>query len=157
MVPLTLFQINADESSEELCPEHVRVLETHLGKAVYSVRPYPAGSVIGEITGRVFDDEGTASKYTFEYDEKLLEPVAPFRFLNHSCAPNCYFEVLDMPATDDQPASRGLYLIAIDDIVSPQELTIDYNWPASHAIQCRCEQPECRGWVVAEDELSLLI
>lgn len=157
MVPLTLFQINADESSEELCPEHIRVLETHLGKAVYSVRPYPAGSVIGEITGRVFDDEGTASEYTFEYDEKLLEPVAPFRFLNHSCAPNCYFEVLDMPATDDQPASRGLYLIAIDDIVSPQELTIDYNWPASHAIQCRCEQPECRGWVVAEDELSLLI
>ena len=157
MVPLTLFQINADESSEELCPEHVRVLETHLGKAVYSVRPYPAGSVIGEITGRVFDDEGTASEYTFEYDEKLLEPVAPLRFLNHSCAPNCYFEVLDMPATDDQPASRGLYLIAIDDIVSPQELTIDYNWPASHAIQCRCEQPECRGWVVAEDELSLLI
>lgn len=157
MVPLTLFQINADESSEELCPEHVRVLETHLGKAVYSVRTYPAGSVIGEITGRVFDDEGTASEYTFEYDEKLLEPVAPFRFLNHSCAPNCYFEVLDMPATDDQPASRGLYLIAIDDIVSPQELTIDYNWPASHAIQCRCEQPECRGWVVAEDELSLLI
>ena len=157
MVPLTLFQINADESSEELCPEHIRVLETHLGKAVYSVRPYPAGSVICEITGRVFDDEGTASEYTFEYDEKLLEPVAPFRFLNHSCAPNCYFEVLDMPATDDQPASRGLYLIAIDDIVSPQELTIDYNWPASHAIQCRCEQPECRGWVVAEDELSLLI
>ena len=154
---MTLFQIKADETGEAHNPEHVRVVETHIGKAVYSVRPYPAGSVIGEITGRVFDDDSGADDYTFEYDEKLLEPVAPFRFLNHSCAPNCYFEVLDIPATDDQPASRGLYLIALETILSPQELTIDYNWPASHAIQCHCQQPDCRGWVVAEDELSLLI
>jgi len=131
---LTLFQINADETGEAHNPEHVRVVETHIGKAVYSVRPYPAGAVIGEITGRVFDDDSGADDYTFEYDEKLLDP-----------------------ATDDQPASRGLYLIALENILSPQELTIDYNWPASHAIQCHCQQPDCRGWVVAEDELSLLI
>ena len=154
---MTLFEINSGDADAGVAAEHIRVVDTHLGKAAYSVRGYPAGSVIGEITGRVFDDDSGADDYTFEYDDRLLEPVAPFRFLNHSCAPNCDFEMLDIPATEDRPASRGLYLIAIDDIQPQQELTIDYNWPASHAIECRCEQPECRGWVVAEEELSLLM
>lgn len=156
-VLLTLFEINSGDSIDGASVEHVRVVDTHLGKATYSVRPYPAGSVISEITGRVFDDDSGADDYTFEYDDQLLEPVAPFRFLNHSCAANCDFQMLDIPATEDQPASRGLYLIAIDDIQPEQELTIDYNWPASHAIECDCQQPECRGWVVAEEELSLLM
>ena len=154
---MTLFKISSDEGISSSLPDQVRVVENHLGKAVNSVRSYPAGSVIGEIVGRVFNDDSGADDYTFEYDDQLMEPEAPFRFLNHSCAPNCEFQMLDIPATEDQPASRGLYLIAIEDIVAPQELTIDYNWPASHAIECRCEQPECRGWVVAEEELALLI
>ena len=156
-VLLTLFEINSGDSANGNHVEHIRIVETHLGKAAYSVRPYPAGAVISEITGRVFADDSGADDYTFEYDDQLLEPVAPFRFLNHSCAPNCEFQMLDIPATQDQPASRGLYLIAVDNIQPEQELTISYNWPASHAIECRCEQPDCRGWVVAEEELSLLM
>ena len=156
-VLLTLFNISPEEESCGSHPDQVRVVETHLGKAVNSVRSYPAGSVIGEITGRVFCDDSGADDYTFEFDGQLLEPVAPFRFLNHSCAPNCDFQMLDIPATENQAASRGLYLIAIEDIIAPQELTIEYNWPASCAIECFCNHPDCRGWIVDETELSLLI
>ena len=155
-VLLTLFNIRSNEESGWSRPDQVCVVDTHLGKAVNSVRSYPAGSVIGEITGRVFNDNSGADDYTFDFDGQLLEPVAPFRFLNHSCVPNCDFEILDIPATEDQPASRGLYLIAIEDIIAPQELTIEYNWPASCAIKCLCNHPECRGWIVDESELSLL-
>ena len=153
---MTLFKINSDEQSDCSRPDQVRVVETHLGKAVNSVRSYPAGSVIGEITGRVFNDDSGADDYTFDFDGQLLEPIAPFRFLNHSCSANCDFHILDIPATEDRPASRGLYLIAIEDIIAPQELTIQYNWPACCAIRCRCNHPECCGWIVDESELSLL-
>ena len=156
MVRLTLFDISSDEESCSSRPNQVRVVETHLGKAVNSVRSYPAGSVIAEITGQVFDDNNGADEYTFEFDEQMLEPVAPFRFLNHSCAPNCDFQMLDIPATENRPASRGLYLIAIEDIIAPEEFTIEYNWPASSAIECFCNHPNCRGWIVDESELSLL-
>ena len=154
---MKLFNISADEELGRSRPDQVRVVETHLGKAVNSVRSYPAGSVIGEITGRVFNDNSGTDEYTFDYDGQLMEPVAPFRFLNHSCAPNCDFQMLDIPATEDRPASRGLYLIAIEDIIAPRELTIEYNWPASCAIKCLCNHPECRGWIVDESELSLLV
>ena len=154
---MTLFNISPEEDSCGSLPDQVRVVDTYLGKAVNSVRSYPTGSVIGEITGRVFDDDSGADEYTFDFDGQSLEPVAPFRFLNHSCAPNCDFQILDIPATDNRPASRGLYLIAIEDIIAPQELTIEYNWPASFAIKCECNHPNCRGWIVDESELSLLV
>ena len=93
---MTLYEINSGDSADGTSGEYVRVVETHLGKAAYSVRPYPAGSVISEITGRVFADDSGADDYTFEYDDQLLEPVAPFRFLNHSCAPNCDFQMLNL-------------------------------------------------------------
>jgi hypothetical protein len=134
----------------------VKVVDTHLGKAVYSARPFPETSVIGEITGRIFDDQGAADDYTFEYDQQLLEPTAPYRFLNHSCAPNCEFDMLNIPATDEEPARRGLFLIAITNIYPGEELTIEYNWPASCAIKCLCQSPDCCGWIVAAEELSLL-
>jgi hypothetical protein len=134
----------------------VRVVKTHLGKAVFAQRCYPQGSIIGEITGRIFEELSESDDYTFEYEDRMLDPIEPYRYLNHSCAANCEFDTLDIPESDEGPACRGLFLMAIEDIRSGEELTIDYNWPAAYAITCLCRSDQCRGWVVSEDELPLL-
>jgi uncharacterized protein len=78
-----------------------------------------------------------------------LEPVGPFRFQNHSCRPNC-----EVFMWDDQP--RKIWVATLRDINPDEELTIDYGWPAEEAIPCQCGAADCRGWVVAADQLPQL-
>lgn len=160
---MTLFDLNDDGSGLESSPDYVRVLKSHIGNGVYAVRPYPANSVIGQIKGKLIGDPMHETEYTFEADEgMLLEPIAPFRFINHSCNPNCEFEWLGMEGlgenletdADCPRAPAGLYLSALKNIEADEQLTIDYNWPASSAIRCHCNQADCRGWVVAIEEVD---
>ncbi|MFT5301429.1 MAG: hypothetical protein ACI87E_001491 [Mariniblastus sp.] len=152
---LTLFDINTDPFDPT--PEYVRVEETHIGKAVFAHRAYPRHAVIGEILGELSADLTRSDEYTFEFDDELqLDPYEPFRYLNHCCEPNCEFEILDQPETDEQPGKSSLFLIAIQEIQPGDALTIDYNWPASHAMPCECRDPSCRGWIVSIDELDKL-
>ena len=131
----------------------VRIGDTSVGKGVYSSRGYPANAVIGEITGDLVFDCPKGSSYCFEIDERTqLEPDAPFRYLNHSCEPNCEFDSFEVDGMEGDVAP--LYLIAIHDIRPGEELTIDYNWPASDAIPCHCLAASCRGWIVSLDELT---
>ena len=89
--------MNFDEST---CHAHsksksVRVGWTRVGKGVFARRSYPATAVVGEITGEIIDDANYSSEYCFDMGDGLhLEPVAPFRFVNHSCVPNCEFDYL---------------------------------------------------------------
>ncbi len=153
---MTLFDLNAD--SLEPDPDYVQVLDSHVGKGVYAVRPYPASAVIGEIKGELIDDPNHGTEYTFEATAGLqLEPFAPFRYINHSCDPNCEFDWIhesDTPADDESLEGSGLYLVALREIDTDEQLTIDYNWPATYAIRCQCQQSACRGWIVAVEELG---
>ena len=149
-----LFDITEPEETE---PNQVRVLETHVGKGVFAVRPYPPTAIIGQITGDITLNP-TEPEYTFDFENGYsLEPYAPFRFVNHSCDPNCEFEILDVPETDDEPAQRNLYLIAVKEIQPEEQLTISYNWPADCAIECHCESENCVGWIVCETEIDQII
>ncbi len=133
----------------------VRIGETPVGKGVFTERSYPANAVIGEITGELVTDCPNGSSYSFEIDDRTqLEPHAPFRYLNHSCEPNCEFDWFEDDGINGDVAP--LYLIALRDIWSGEELTIDYNWPASFAVPCHCVAASCRGWIVSFDELELL-
>ena len=153
--PLTLFDVNNDPFDPET--DYVEVRDDHIGKGVYSVRSYPATAVIGEITGQLSDFRSVSDNYTFEFDDELqLDPDAPFRFLNHSCNPNCEFDICEQPATDEQPAKSSMFLVATRTIQTGEALTIDYNWPASCAIPCECQEPNCRGWVVSIDEMPAI-
>lgn len=150
---MTLFNINSDGGD----PEFVKVLESEVGLGVYASRPYPKKSVIGEITGQIFANPYTGTNYTFEANDGFqLEPYEPFRYLNHSCRPNCEFDWIETPAVDGRPAHAGLFLIALRPIFAQEQFTIDYRWPASFAIQCQCKEPLCRGWVVDESQLDQL-
>ncbi len=134
----------------------VQVGETAIGKGVFASRSFPTSAVIGQITGQVINDPEYTSDYCIELTDWLsLEPSAPFRFLNHSCEPNCEFDfdVIDHVRDGSPIDVPHVFVFALRDITEGEELTIDYNWPASHAIPCECGAVSCRGWVVGEDEM----
>jgi SET domain-containing protein len=54
------------------------------------------------------------------------------RFINHSCAPNCYTRVI----------GDTIWIIAARNIRKGEELTYDYSTDGVGSIQCRCE-PGC--------------
>ena len=58
------------------------------------------------------------------------------RFINHSCTPNCWFEVVD----------KTIWIRASRHIQVGEELTYDYSSVGDHTIQCRC-RPGCTTWL----------
>jgi SET domain-containing protein len=58
------------------------------------------------------------------------------RFINHSCTPNCWFEVVD----------KTIWIRASRHIRVGEELTYDYSTVGDHTIQCRC-RPGCATWL----------
>ena len=54
------------------------------------------------------------------------------RFLNHSCKPNCYVQVV----------KRDIWIRAARNINAGEELTYDYNVDGEEIIACRC-RPGC--------------
>ena len=54
------------------------------------------------------------------------------RFINHSCTPNCWFEVVD----------QTIWIRASRSIRKGEELTYDYATVGDHTIPCRC-RPGC--------------
>ncbi len=132
--------------------EIVKVKMTCVGRGVFACRDFAADSVIGEIDGEVMglDHE---SNYCMDLEGKaLLEPAAPFRFLNHSCEPNCQL-LLWKYQTVKGRRLRRIWVSAIRDVKIGEELTIDYAWPMDAAVPCMCGAATCRGWVVDKKEL----
>jgi SET domain-containing protein len=54
------------------------------------------------------------------------------RFINHSCSPNCHFEIVD----------KTIWIRALRDIRRGEELTYDYKTTGNRHIPCRC-RPGC--------------
>ena len=147
------------DQSRKLAKRGLRIGRSPVGKAVFATRRIFDGTCIGEIEGEVISDDEYRSRYAFDLENGAqLEPAPPFRFVNHSCEPNCAFDLIGVDHLD-QPNSRTvrkLLIFAINDIESGDELTIDYNWPASFAIRCNCKTPSCRGWIVGKKSLERL-
>ncbi len=55
------------------------------------------------------------------------------RFINHSCVPNCWVDVVD----------RTIWIRAARRIEAGEELTYDYNTEGDKTIPCRC-RPGCK-------------
>ena len=58
------------------------------------------------------------------------------RFINHSCTPNCWFQVVD----------TTIWIRASRNIRAGEELTYDYATVGDHTIRCRC-RPNCPTWL----------
>jgi len=136
----------------------VRVGKVPFGRGVFANRDIPAGTEVGHVKGRIIDDPEYASAYCIDLgNSQSLEPRAPFRYLNHCCSPNCQLQTFEVLYEDGTAAPSEVTVEALTDIPQGAELTIDYQWSASGAIKCLCGSSECRGWVVAEEELPALL
>jgi SET domain-containing protein len=132
----------------------VRVGPAACGRGVFAERRFRAGETIAEVHGEVILDPDYGSDYCIDLGGAgVLEPAAPYCYLNHGCQPNC--ELTGRNSWDEQTGSlrHNTRLMALADIAAGDELTIDYAWPASSAIPCHCGSPNCRGWIVAPDQL----
>ena len=133
----------------------VRTGRTRVGKGVFAQRWYRTDQIVGEIRGVVIHEQTYSSEHCLDLgDGRCLEPDPPFRYLNHSCEPNCRFRWHDLRDESEPHRQRRVFLYASQVIRPGEELTIDYAWPAAAAIPCRCGTPSCRGWIVAKDELA---
>ncbi|HEY1066892.1 MAG TPA: SET domain-containing protein [Pirellulales bacterium] len=133
----------------------VEVRKCVTGSGVFALRRYRAGELVGRVLGKMHDDPDYASEYCIDMGENLsLEPHAPFRFLNHCCAPNCQLYSVDHPTGKPSLAKVIVETLAV--IQPGEQLTIDYGWTADAAIPCLCGHAQCRGWVCALEEMPKL-
>ena len=124
----------------------VRVGYTSIGRGVLAVTQFLREDIIGQVVGHAIEDAEFGSEYCVDMGDYSLEPVPPFRFLNHSCEPNAALVVYE-----DQP--EKLFIEATTHIEPGQAVTIDYSWPAEFSIPCHCNAVRCRGWIVDKKEL----
>ena len=130
----------------------VEIRSTRCKWGVFSRTNFSECDFIGQVDGVLVEGIDYYSEYCMELDEhRSIEPVAPFRYLNHSCDPNCQI-------TGDESYAQvnpfePLCIQAIRDIQAGEELTIDYAWPADMAMKCLCRSSKCRGWIVDESEV----
>jgi hypothetical protein len=131
----------------------VRVGSSGCGLGVFSLRSFSAREVIGPIEGQFFGNDSYESDYCMSLgDNGCIEPDAPFRFLNHSCQPNCSLAEYETEQPDGNWVAE-LWLTVDKEIAPGEQMTIDYGWPAEHAERCHCGSATCRHWIVAADEL----
>jgi hypothetical protein len=133
--------------------EGVRVGPSPSGLGVFSLKAFHTHQVIGPIEGTIMQDPLYESDYCMELGEQsALEPKPPFRYLNHSCHPNCALVEFEVDREDGTFADPELWVEICAEIKAGEQLTIDYGWPARTAVPCACGCPDCRGWIVAAEE-----
>lgn len=144
------------QSDFELLQNLVEIRPTPYQWGVFARTAFCEGDVVGLVEGPVVYGADYCSAYCMELnDECSVEPVAPFRYLNHSCEPNCQIAGDDFPVGKNKFVER-LFIEVIRDISAGDQLTIDYAWPADMAVRCMCLSPQCRGWIVDMAEQHLI-
>lgn len=116
------------------------------GRGVYAKMPIRAGEFALEFAG-VIKPLKDASVMSLQVDDDLaIESTGDIDdYLNHSCNPNCKVEI---DRTDD---SVFIYLSALRDIASDEELTFNYNSTEADMVaqgcsfRCQCGEPYCMG------------
>lgn len=132
----------------------LRVGRNHLGKAIFARHPISENELICRFGGPLFHVRELPVRKVNAHDYFLQ--VGDFVFLgrsrnlddymNHSCDPSCGLVYLP----------DGIYLKAIRDIDSGDEITYDYSttmWKTKETMECRCGSPKCRKLVADFDLL----
>lgn len=99
------------------------------GKGVFASKQYKAGSDVTYFVGYEVDKD---TRHSLTLENCKIEPTGPLKYLNHSCAPNCYF--------------RGRTLVAKRLVQRKEELTIDYRETENHfthPFKCKCKSNSC--------------
>ena len=127
-------------------PKISRRPSTVHGFGVFALEPIPKNTRIIDYAGElVLNDESEEREerylaegciWVFRVDEKWSRDAAVggnlARFINHSCRPNCWIEIVD----------QTIWIRASRTIAEGEELTYDYSTDGEQTIPCRC-RPGC--------------
>jgi len=131
-------------------PRIVRRRSKVHGHGVFAAEPIAKNRRIIDYAGELVRTRDCAAReaeylargsiWTFRVDRLWSRDAAVggniARFINHSCRPNCWFEVVD----------RTIWIRASRNIAMGEELTYDYMTVGDHTIKCRC-RPDCKRWL----------
>ncbi len=142
---------------ENLELDTIKLGDTPYGLGVFASKKIKGGMPVGKIEGEFHPDKKYDSEYCMSFNDGALEPEEPYRFVNHSCEPNC--ELVELVVADQNSGKvfHELWIYALTDIKRGEQLTLDYAWPYTDAIECQCGSPNCRGWIVAADEVAKVV
>ena len=142
---------------ENLELDTIKLGDTPYGLGVFASKKIKGGMPVGKIEGEFHPDKKYDSEYCMSFNDGALEPEEPYRFVNHSCDPNC--ELVELVVADQNSGKifHELWIYALTDIKRGEQLTLDYAWPYTDAIECQCGSPKCRGWIVAANEVEKVV
>lgn len=129
----------------------LRVMRSSLhGYGVIALRDFKEGDLMAEIEGVAWRaDEEWDDRYTLRITDALcFDMVDQTRWINHSCTANAEIDL-----GVDERGEPWAKLYAWRDIAAGEEVTYDYEFPAELAEPCTCGSPQCRRWIVREEEL----
>lgn len=132
----------------------LRVARSSLhGYGVVALRDFKEGELMAEIEGVTWrEGEEWDDRYTlFITDALSFDMVDQTRWINHSCTANAEIDL-----GVDEHGEPWAKLYAWRDIAAGEEVTYDYEFPAELAELCSCGSPQCRGWIVREEDLPRL-
>ena len=132
------------------------------GKGVFAAQDIAEGETIIEYVGEVIDwqeaqdrhpHDPSQPNHTFYFqvdDERVIDATHKgnsSRWINHSCAPNCYTDEID----------GRVYIVALRNIAAGEELNYDYGLMVEERYTaklkaeyaCYCGAANCRGTMLA--------
>ena len=122
------------------------VKNTKNGKGVFANKKFRSGEIIFEFHGKFFTYEKLPTPYNEVEDHYVQIGKSLYMgpsggiddFFNHSCAPNTGLKI----------NGKKVFLIAIEDIMSGDEITWDYSTTMDEddwEMDCECGSKNCRG------------
>ena len=140
--------MNVEMSKSQRLPKIVRRPSKVHGFGVFAAEPINKNRRIIDYAGELIrnsDSEAREERYltegciwifrvdhTWSRDAAVGGNIA--RFINHSCRPNCWFEVV----------GKTIWIRASKSIRKGEELTYDYATDGEQTIPCRCH-PLCKN------------
>jgi hypothetical protein len=129
------------------------------GMGLFSLITIPPNTLITEYMGEVighglgdgrekkYDRQGIGCYFFRLDDEWIIDATKKgnvSRYINHSCAPNCYAVII----TCDK-GKKIVLIFSIRTIHPMEELTYDYKFSMEDGakIACHCGAPTCRGYM----------
>ena len=133
----------------------VRLKKSRVGESLFAIESIKKGEIIvdykngpgqlisREKTDKLFDDD---RDFMIQIEDDLFfaavknKELEDADFINHSCDPNCGIK-------------SSLKIIAMRDIISGEEITIDYAMCESsvYKINCKCASKNCRKVITGDD------
>ena len=129
--------------------KNVTVLKSRFGRGLFAARPINEGERVFSFTGRVIPlasvcAMGEGECYPLQIaNGYYLDLDAPWKFMNHSCEPNCGIV-------------HDFDMVALKPVLPGEELFFDYSttmFERNWKMQCHCGSKACRGEVDDFDRL----